>query len=77
MQGSFVANQACIYAIDPVARSRMSVQLFRNAYLGAAACLAVISKFWHQLGWPGTCLFAFSLVGLGVIIERPTWWPRH
>ena len=76
VQGSFVANQARIYAIDPAARSRMSGQLFLTAYLGAAACSAVISTFWHQWGWPGTCVFALILVGLAVIVERATWWQR-
>lgn len=75
VQGSFVANQARIYAISPAARSRMSGQLFLTAYLGAAACSAMISAFWNRWGWPGTCVFALSLVGLAVIIERPTWWP--
>lgn len=76
VQGSFVANQARIYAIDPAARSRMSSQLFLTAYLGAAACSAVISAFWTQWGWLGTCAFALLLVGLAMLIERATWWPR-
>lgn len=76
VQGSFVANQARIYAIDPAARSRMSGQLFLTAYLGAAACSAVIAAFWHQWGWPGTCAFALSLVVLALILERPTGWLR-
>lgn len=75
VQGSFVANQARIYAIDPAARSRMSGQLFLTAYLGAAACSAVISAFWHRWQWPGTCAFALSLVALALIIERSSWWP--
>ena len=49
-QGSFVANQARIYAIDPAARSRMSGQLFLIAYPGAAACSAVIATFWGRWG---------------------------
>lgn len=77
VQGSFVANQARIYAIDPAARSRMSGQLFLTAYLGAAVCSAVISAFWSAWGWPGTCAFAFSLVGLALLIERASWWPRR
>jgi predicted MFS family arabinose efflux permease len=75
VQGSFVANQARIYAIDPAARSRMSGQLFLIAYLGAAACSAVIATFWGRWGWGGTCVFALSLVALAVIIERRSWWP--
>ena len=72
VQGSFVANQARIYAIDPQARSRMSGQLFLTAYLGAAACSAVISTFWRSWGWGGTTAFALLLVGLAVLIElRP------
>ena len=77
VQGSFVANQARIYAIDPQARSRMSGQLFLTAYLGAAACSAVISANWSAWGWNGTCVFALSLVGLALLIERSSWWPRR
>jgi len=62
VQGSFVANQARIYAIDPAARSRMSGQLFLTAYLCAAACSAVIAAAWSRWGWPGTCGFALALV---------------
>jgi hypothetical protein len=74
VQGSFVANQARIYAIDPQARSRMSGQLFLTAYLGAAVCSAPISMFWMQWGWLGTCGFALALVGLTLAIERSSWW---
>jgi predicted MFS family arabinose efflux permease len=70
VQGSFVANQARIYAIDPEARSRMSGLLFLTAYLGAVCCSAVIAAFWGSWGWGGTCAFAFVLVCLGVAIER-------
>jgi predicted MFS family arabinose efflux permease len=70
VQGSFVANQARIYAIDPAARSRMSGQLFLTAYVGAAVCSAVIAAAWSRWGWPGTCGFALALVGLALMIER-------
>lgn len=72
VQGSFVANQARIYAIDPAARSRMSSQLFLTAYAGAAACSAIISAFWSHWGWTGTCLFALTLVGVAMVVERRT-----
>jgi predicted MFS family arabinose efflux permease len=72
VQGSFVANQARIYALEPAARSRMSGQLFLTAYLGAAACSAVISGFWATWAWPGTCVFALMLVLLALVIERDT-----
>lgn len=74
VQGSFVANQARIYAIDPQARSRMSGQLFLAAYLGVAVSAATISVFWMQRSWLGTCGFALVLVGLALAIERSTWW---
>lgn len=70
VQGSFVANQARIYAIDPEARSRMSGQLFLTAYLGAAGCSVVVASFWGVWGWGGTSGFAFVLVCLGLAIER-------
>jgi hypothetical protein len=75
VQGSFVANQARIYAIDPAARSRMSGQLFLTAYGGAAACSAVISAFWSRWQWPGVCGFVLLLVLLAVGVERSSWWP--
>ena len=70
VQGSFVANQARIYGIDPAARSRMSGQLFLTAYLGAAACSAVIFVFWSSWDWLGTCAFALVLVTLAFVLER-------
>ena len=70
VQGSFVANQARIYAIDPAARSRMSGQLFLTAYLGAAACSVLIALFWSRWQWPGTCVFALVLVALAWGLEH-------
>lgn len=70
VQGSFVANQARIYGIDPAARSRMSGQLFLTAYLGAAACSVVISMFWSSWDWLGTCAFALILVTMAFVLER-------
>jgi predicted MFS family arabinose efflux permease len=70
VQGSFVANQARIYAIDPAARSRMSGLLFLTAYLGAAACSVVISVFWSRWQWSGTTVFALVLVAVAFVLER-------
>ena len=77
VQGSFVANQARIYALDPDARSRMSGQLFLTAYLGAALCSAVISTLWTRWQWPGTCVFALVLAALALALERTSWWPQQ
>ena len=75
VQGSFVANQARIYALDAAARSRMSGQLFLTAYLGAALCSALIAACWNSWQWPGTCAFALVLVALAAVLESPSWWP--
>jgi predicted MFS family arabinose efflux permease len=77
VQGSFVANQARIYGLDPAARSRMSGQLFLTAYLGAAFCSVVISMLWGLWQWPGTCGFALILAALALILERRTWFPSR
>ena len=77
VQGSFVANQARIYGLDPAARSRMSGQLFLTAYLGAALCSVVISMLWGIWQWPGTCGFALILAALALILERRTWFPSR
>lgn len=74
VQGSFVANQARIYALNPEARSRMSGQLFLTAYLGAAACSAVVAWFWGSWNWVGTCGFSLVLVALALVVERDTLW---
>ena len=75
VQGSFLANQARIYAIDPAARSRMSSLLFFSTYLGAASCSLVISQFWASWNWGGTCLFALVLVASALLIEQNRWRP--
>ena len=77
VQGSFVANQARIYGLDPAARSRMSGQLFLTAYLGAAFCSVVISMLWGLWQWPGTCGFALILAALALMLERRTWFPSR
>lgn len=77
VQGSFVANQARIYALDPAARSRMSGQLFLTAYLGAALCSAAIAGLWSGWQWPGTCGFALVLACIALGLERATWWPSQ
>lgn len=73
VQGSFVANQARIYALDPAARSRMSGQLFFTAYLGAALCSATISSLWASWAWAGTCCFALVLISIALVLERSAW----
>ena len=75
VQGSFLANQARIYAIDPAARSRMSSLLFFSTYLGAASCSLVIAQFWASWNWGGTCLFALALVLSALLIEHNRWRP--
>ena len=76
VQACFVANQARIYALDPVARSRMSGQLFLMAYLAAAGSSATIAALWRNWGWLGTCGFALTLVAVALVIERQSWVPR-
>ena len=76
VQGSFLANQARIYAIDPAARSRMSSHLFLSTYFGAALCSLVVAICWSSWGWRGTCLFTITLVGLALANEHQSWWPR-
>jgi predicted MFS family arabinose efflux permease len=70
VQSSFVANQARIFGIDPKSRSRMGSLLFLSAYFGASLCSLMISCFWNNWHWLGTCLFALSLVTLAFMIER-------
>ena len=51
VQGSFLANQARIYAIDPAARSRMSSLLFFSTYFITMALLLVLKMLLMPFLW--------------------------
>lgn len=76
VQGSFIANQARIFSIDPAASSRMSSLLFLSTYLSAAICSLVISIYWTSWGWNGTCMFTITLVVIALVIEFKEWLTR-
>lgn len=76
VQGSFVANQARVLALDPAARSRMSGLLFMTAYGGAAICSALMAHFWPSWQWQGTCGFAAALLVVALVIEALPETPR-
>ncbi|MEB3265690.1 MAG: MFS transporter [Cyanobacteriota bacterium] len=73
VQGSFVANQARIHALDPLARSRMSGLLFLTAYAGAAVCSALAVRLWPRAGWGGLGMLAVALAVLVLLLE----WNGH
>ncbi|CAM3176465.1 MFS transporter [Paenibacillus lupini] len=63
VQGTQVANQTRIYALEPPARSRLNTVQMVTTFLGGAIGSSVGSYAWHIAGWTGVC-FAGGIVGL-------------
>jgi predicted MFS family arabinose efflux permease len=63
VQGTQVANQTRIYALEPQARSRLNTVQMVTTFLGGAIGSSVGSYAWHIAGWTGVC-FAGGIVGL-------------
>jgi predicted MFS family arabinose efflux permease len=63
VQGTQVANQTRIYALEPPARSRLNTVQMVTTFLGGAIGSSVGSYAWHIAGWTGVC-FAGRIVGL-------------
>lgn len=63
VQGTQVANQTRIYALEPPARSRLNTVQMVTTFLGGAIGSSVGSYVWHASGWDGVCL-AGGIVGL-------------
>ncbi|MCM3629578.1 MFS transporter [Paenibacillus glycanilyticus] len=63
VQGTQVANQTRIYALEPPARSRLNTVQMVTTFLGGAIGSSVGSYAWHEWGWPGVS-FAGGIVGL-------------
>lgn len=63
VQGTQVANQTRIYALEPPARSRLNTVQMVTTFLGGAIGSSAGSYAWHVAGWTGVC-FAGGIVGL-------------
>jgi predicted MFS family arabinose efflux permease len=72
VQGSYVANQARVFSLNPAARSRMGCLLFFGAYAGAAISSALVAYFWSGWGWSGVTTIVIILVLLALISQFRT-----
>ena len=71
VQGSFVANQARVFSLNPEARTRMGGLFFFSTYLGAGVASTLVATFWSQWQWHGLTIFAAVLVGLSLVAQFP------
>ncbi|CAM3830527.1 MFS transporter [Cohnella lubricantis] len=72
VQGTQVANQTRIYALDPPARSRLNTVQMVTTFLGGAAGSWLGSYAWHRWGWSGV-----SLAGGGAVLFGFVVWASH
>lgn len=63
VQGSFVAHQTQLLALDPQARSRLLTWLVFSAYVGAGLCSLLLNAVWGRWQWTGA-----STLGLGLLL---------
>ena len=72
VQGTQVANQTRIYALDPPARSRLNTVQMVTTFLGGAVGSSLGSFAWHEWGWRGVCLSGGGAVLFGFLV-----WAAH
>ncbi|MNG03361.1 Major Facilitator Superfamily protein [compost metagenome] len=72
VQGTQVANQTRIYALEPAARSRLNTVQMVTTFAGGALGSTVGSYAWHIWGWSGVCL-----AGGGAVLFSFAVWLAH
>lgn len=68
VQGTQVANQTRIYALDPPARSRLNTVQMVTTFFGGAIGSWLGSFAWHRWGWHGVCLAGGGAILFGFIV---------
>lgn len=68
VQGTQVANQTRIYALDPPARSRLNTVQMVSTFLGGSIGSWLGSYAWHRWGWHGVCLAGGVAVLFGIAV---------
>jgi len=69
VQSSQVANQACIYALDPTARSRLNTIFMAAMILGGAFGAGAAGLAYSLWGWSGTCIFGGVSAGIALLLS--------
>jgi len=72
VQGTQVANQTRIYALEPAARSRLNTVQMVTTFAGGAIGSTIGSYAWHLWGWSGVCL-----AGGGAVLLSFAVWLTH
>jgi predicted MFS family arabinose efflux permease len=72
VQGSFVAHQTQILALDPTARNRLLTWLVLVSYLGAALSSLLLSVVWSHWQWQGATTMGLSLTLAALLLGL---WP--
>ncbi|WP_127531763.1 MFS transporter [Paenibacillus kobensis] len=68
VQGTQVANQTRIYALEPQARSRLNTVQMVTTFAGGAIGSTIGSYAWHEWGWSGVCMAGGGAVLLGFAV---------
>lgn len=72
MQGSQIANQSVIYALQPEARGRINTVFMTGMFVAGAIGSGAAGIGWTVAGWPAVCAvgFGFALVSLAAHLIR-------
>lgn len=73
IQSSLIAHQSIIYALDPLARSRLTAILLTGMFVGMAAGSALGSLVLQHIGWLGVVALS-ALAGMLALVTR--LWPH-
>lgn len=69
VQAAQVANQARVYALDPMARSRLNTVFMAVMLAGGAAGAGGAGAAYASWGWAGVCSFGAAAAGLALILS--------
>jgi hypothetical protein len=67
VQAAHVANQTLVYSLAPHARSRLNTVYMFSYFVGGSLASYVATVFWTRAHWTGVCLFALTLLFIGLV----------
>jgi predicted MFS family arabinose efflux permease len=66
IQATLIANQAVIFGLDPVSRSRLNTVFVTGIFVGGALGSSGGALAWAAAGWPGVILFGACSAALAL-----------
>jgi len=69
VQGTQIANQSIIYALQPEARGRLNTVFMTGMFIGGAIGSGCAGVGWTLAGWPAVCGIGLALA-LGSLVAH-------